>query len=63
MRHYNSRRGAHDPKQVTDALGPHAKYNNVKNLMWTKLGDGQLVKNDKGPYYPANPSNLTPGAV
>jgi hypothetical protein len=45
------------PKEVTEALGPHAKYNNVKYLMWTMLGDGQLLKNDKGAYYPANPTN------
>jgi hypothetical protein len=48
------------PKQVTDALGPHAKHPNVKYLMWTMLGDGQLVKNGKGAYYPANPTNPTP---
>jgi hypothetical protein len=45
------------PKEVTEALGPHAKYNNVKYLMWTMLGDGQLLKNDKGAYYPAKPTN------
>jgi hypothetical protein len=47
------------PKEVTEALGPHAKYNNIKYLMWTMLGDGQLLKNDKGAYYPANPTNST----
>jgi hypothetical protein len=47
------------PKEVTEALGPHAKYNNVKYLMWTMLGDGQLLKNAKGAYYPANPTNPT----
>jgi hypothetical protein len=46
------------PRQVTDAI-PGAKYNNVKYLMWTMLGDGQLVKNDKGGYYPTNPTNPT----
>jgi hypothetical protein len=45
------------PSEVTDALGPQAKRNNVKYLMWTMLGDGQLVKNDKGAYYPTNPTN------
>jgi hypothetical protein len=45
------------PSEVTDALGPGAKRNNVKYLMWTMLGDGQLVKNDKGAYYPTNPTN------
>jgi hypothetical protein len=45
------------PKEVTDATG--AKYNSVKKLMWTMLGDGQLLKNDKFAYYPANPT--TPG--
>jgi hypothetical protein len=48
------------PKEVTEALGPHAKYNNVKYLMWTMLGDGQLLKNDKGAYYPAKPTNDVP---
>jgi hypothetical protein len=46
------------PKEVADAM-PGAKYNNVKYLMWTMLGDGQLLKNDKGAYYPANPTNPT----
>ncbi len=46
------------PKEVTDAM-PNAKYNNVKYLMWTMLGDGQLLKNSKGAYYPANPTNPT----
>ena len=55
-----NRAGEHmTPKQVTDALGPHAKHPNVKYLMWTMLGDGQLVKNGKGAYYPANPTNPT----
>ena len=47
------------PKEVSDAMGPHAKYNNVKYLMWTMLGDGQLIKNDDGKYYPTNPTNST----
>jgi AAA domain len=47
------------PKEVTEALDPHAKYNNVKYLMWTMLGDGQLLKNERGAYYPANPTNPT----
>ena len=42
------------PKEVTDALG--AKYNNTKKLMFTMLGDGQLLKDDKGRYSPANPT-------
>ena len=46
------------PKEVSEVL-PAAKYNNVKQLMWTMLGDGQLVKDDKGRYLPANPTNLT----
>ncbi len=45
-------------KEVTDAM-PGAKYNNVKYLMWSMLGDGQLLKNSKGAYYPANPTNST----
>ena len=45
------------PREVTDALGPHASYGSVKKLMWTMLGDGQLVKNGKGAYYPTNPTN------
>ena len=45
------------PKEVTDAM-PGAKYNNVKYLMWSMLGDGQLLKNSKGAYYPTNPTNL-----
>jgi len=44
------------PREVTDALGPGASYNNIKKLMWTMLGSGQLVKNDKGAYYPTNPT-------
>jgi hypothetical protein len=46
------------PKEVAEAM-PGAKYNNVKYLMWTMLGDGQLLKNSKGAYYPANPTNST----
>jgi hypothetical protein len=50
------------PREVTDALGPHASYSSVKKLMWTMLGDGQLVKNGKGAYFPTNPTNPpTPG--
>src|SRR5215212_3423803 len=49
------------PREVTDALGPAANYNNVKKLMWTMLGGGQLVKNDKGAYYPTNPTTGNPG--
>ncbi len=45
------------PKEVSDALGPNANYGSVKKLMWTMLGDGQLLKNNKGAYYPANPTN------
>ncbi len=47
------------PKDVTEALGPRANYKNVKFLMWTMLGDGQLVKNGRGKYYPTHPTNLT----
>jgi hypothetical protein len=36
---------------------PGAKHNNVKYLMWAMLGDGQLLKDDKGHYSPANPTN------
>jgi hypothetical protein len=43
------------PKEVSDVMP--GKYNNVKYLMWTMLGDGQLVKDDKGRYSPANPTN------
>jgi hypothetical protein len=49
------------PREVTDALGPSANYNNVKKLMWTMLGSGQLVKNGKGAYYPTTPTNPTTG--
>jgi AAA domain len=45
------------PKEVTDALGGEAKYNNIKQLMFTMLGDGQLIKDSKGRYSPANPTN------
>jgi hypothetical protein len=46
------------PKEVSDAM-PGAKHNNVKYLMWTMLGDGQLVKDGKGCYSPTNPTNPT----
>ncbi len=46
------------PREVTDAM-PGAKYNNVKYLMWTMLGDGQLIKDDKGRYFSTNPTNPT----
>src|SRR5215211_4160025 len=44
------------PKEVADVM-PGAKYNNVKYLMWSMLGDGQLLKDSKGRYSPANPTN------
>jgi hypothetical protein len=43
------------PKEVTDALG--AKYN-TKKPMFTRLGDGQLIKDGKGRYFPANPTRV-----
>jgi len=46
------------PREVTDAM-PGAKYNNVKYLMWTMLGSGQLIKDDKGRYSPTNTTNPT----
>lgn len=46
------------PKEVADVM-PGAKYNNVKYLMWAMLGDGQLLKDSKGRYSPANPTNST----
>jgi hypothetical protein len=46
------------PKDVSDAM-PGAKYNNIKYLMWTMLGDAQLVKDGKGCYSPTNPTNPT----
>jgi hypothetical protein len=46
------------PKQLADVM-PGAKHNNIKYLMWTMLGDGQLLKDDKGRYSPANPTNPT----
>ncbi len=49
------------PKEVTEALGPHTKHNNTKKLMWTMLGDGQLLKDDKGRYSPTNPTTSNPG--
>ncbi len=45
------------PKQVSEVLG--ASYSSTKKLMWTMLGDGQLVKDDKGRYSPANPTTPT----
>ncbi len=47
------------PKQVSEALG--ANYNSTKKLMWTMLGDGQLVKDDKGRYSPATPTTPDSG--
>jgi hypothetical protein len=44
------------PKELSDVM-PGSKYNNVKYLMWAMLGDGQLVKDDKGRYSPANPTH------
>jgi hypothetical protein len=44
------------PREVTDAI-PNAKHNNVKVLMHKMLGDGQLIKYDRGRYSPANPTN------
>ena len=43
------------PREVTDAMG--AKYNNIKQLMYNMLGDGLLLKDAKGRYYPANPTD------
>ncbi len=49
------------PKEVSDVM-PGTSYGSVKKLMWTMLGDGQLVKDDKGRYSPANPTTpTTPG--
>ena len=45
------------PKEVSDALG--SSYSSVKKLMWTMLGDGQLIKDGKGRYFPANPTKPT----
>jgi hypothetical protein len=54
------------PKEVADVI-PDAKHNNVKYLMWSMLGDGQLLKDDKGRYRPvselaelATPTNPNP---
>ena len=44
------------PKEVSDVTAG-AKYNNIKYLMWSMLGDGQLLKDSKGRYSPANPTN------
>jgi hypothetical protein len=52
----NKNPGPMSPKELADVM-PGAKHNNVKYLMWTMLGDGQLVKDDKGRYSPANPTN------
>jgi AAA domain/Domain of unknown function (DUF4326) len=54
----NRNRKPMTPREVTDTM-PNRKYNNVKYLMWTMLGDGQLLKDDKGRYYPTNPTNPT----
>jgi hypothetical protein len=43
------------PKEVADVM-PGTTHNNVKKLMWVMLGDGQLIKDDKGRYSPANPT-------
>jgi hypothetical protein len=49
------------PKNVSDVT-PGTSYGSVKKLMWTMLGDGQLLKDDKGRYYPTNPTTpTTPG--
>lgn len=47
------------PREVTDALGPDAKYTNVKTLMWKMGSAGQLLNDNRGAYLPANPT--TPG--
>jgi hypothetical protein len=47
------------PREVTDVLGPDAKYTNVKSLMWKMDNDGQLLNNNEGAYFPAN--STTPG--
>jgi hypothetical protein len=44
------------PKEVSDVM-PGAKYGAVKKLLWTMLGDGQLLKDDRGRYSPANPTH------
>jgi hypothetical protein len=49
------------PKEVSDVM-PGTTHSAVKKLMWTMLGDGQLLKDDRGRYHPANPTNPpTPG--
>jgi hypothetical protein len=49
------------PKEVSDVT-PGTSYGSVKKLMWTMLGDGQLLKDDKGRYSPTTPTNpTTPG--
>jgi hypothetical protein len=45
------------PREVSDAMD--AKHNNIKKLMWTMLGGGQLIKDDKGRYSPTNPTTTT----
>jgi hypothetical protein len=47
------------PREVSDAMD--AKHNNIKKLMWTMLGGGQLLKDDKGRYSPTNPTTSNPG--
>ncbi len=46
------------PKEVSDVM-PSATRNSIRYLMWAMLGDGQLVKDGKGRYSPANPTNST----
>jgi hypothetical protein len=46
------------PKEVADVM-PGASRNSIRYLMWAMLGDGQVVKDDKGRYSPANPTNTT----
>ncbi len=46
------------PKEVADVM-PGSSHSSVKKLMWTMLGDGQLIKDDRGRYSPAIPT--TPG--
>jgi hypothetical protein len=45
--------------QRADALG--AKYNNIKKLMYTMLSAEQLIKDDKGRYFPTESYRTNPG--
>ncbi len=44
------------PKEVSDVM-PGTTPGAIRKLLWAMLGDGQLLKDDRGRYYPANPTH------